>query len=160
MIQHFQGLVDEPSIKQRYKELAKEYHPDLGGCLETMKVINAQYEQVLKGTYQKAGKSITEIDELLAKDEALRNQIYKIIHLEGLIIELCGSWLWVNGDTKRHKECLKEANFRWSNHKKSWYWRSEAKKGWFKHGNEYDMFAIRERHGSIPIAKREYHLIS
>jgi len=156
MTLYFEGLTTEQEIKERYKSLAKVHHPDLGGCLEKMKVINAQYESILKGSYQSLGKSHTEINDLLAKDEALRCQLNKIIHLEGLIIELCGCWLWITGDTKQHKDRLKACGFLWSPKKLSWYWRSEAKKGWYYRGQEYDMFAIRDRHGSLKIQKQEY----
>ena len=44
----FQGLSTIAEIKTRYRELAREYHPDLGGCLETMKIINLQYHERLK----------------------------------------------------------------------------------------------------------------
>jgi len=39
-------------IKFCYRELARQHHPDLGGSLETMKVVNivnAQYHEALKG---------------------------------------------------------------------------------------------------------------
>jgi len=160
MTLYFEGLTTEPDIKARYKSLAKEHHPDLGGCLEIMKIINLQYEKVITGAYQQQGKSITEIDELLRKDQALYAQLHKIIHLDGLIVELCGSWLWITGDTKRHKDTLKDSKFLWSPKKGAWYWRSEAKKSWYKHGAEYDLFAIRERHGSLSIPRREYSMVS
>jgi hypothetical protein len=160
MTLYFQGLTSEQDIKARYKSLAKEHHPDLGGCLETMKIINAQYDKVLTGAYQSQGKSITEIDELLEKDTAIRNQVIKVIHLEGLIVEICGSWIWITGDTKRHKDALKTAKFLWSPKKLCWYWRSEAKKGWFYRGNTYDLEAIRYKHGSINIPRREFASIN
>lgn len=154
-MQYFEGLTLESEIKARYKELAKQNHPDLGGSLEVMKEINVQYEKVMTGAYQKEGKSITEIDELLAKDQALRTQLLKILHLEGLIIELCGCWLWITGETRTHKEALKTSGCLWSSKKCAWYWRAEEKKGWF-HRNEYDLEAIRYKHGSMKLERRQY----
>lgn len=60
-MKYFLGLTQELEIKARYKELAKKHHPDLGGCAEIMKEVNAQYEKCMEGMYQHAGKSITEI---------------------------------------------------------------------------------------------------
>lgn len=148
-MKYFEGLTDESAIKARYKELAKLHHPDLGGNTETMKVINTQYEKVLTGCYQKAGKSITEIDDLLAKDSVLREKLNQIILIEGLNIELCGAWIWITGDTKPHKETLKEAKFLWSRNKNAWYWRGEAKKSYNRNPSSLDM--IRYRYGSQDI---------
>jgi len=148
-MQYFEGLTNEEEIKARYKELAKKYHPDLGGDLEVMKVVNAQYEQVITGMYQRAGKSITEIDELLAKDSVMREKLRDIILLNDLMIELCGNWLWVTGNTKDHKEKLKEAKFRWSPNKGAWYWRAEGKRSWNRKPMGLD--EIRYKHGTLSV---------
>ena len=40
---------------------------------------------------------------------------------EGIEIEVCGSWVWVSGDTKPHKERLKALGFCWHSKKHCWY---------------------------------------
>ena len=35
--------------------------------------------------------------------------IEKIINLQGIIIEICGSWVWLTGNTYFHKKEIKEA---------------------------------------------------
>lgn len=157
-MQYFQGLTSESEIKARYKELAKKNHPDLGGCLETMKIINAQYEKVMTGAYQKAGKSISEIDELLKQDEALRNALNSIVHLEEIIIEICGSWLWVNGNTKIYKDTLKANSFKWSQNKACWYWHPPTYKR--LHRKKFSMDEIRTLHGSLAIERKNRILIT
>ncbi len=152
-MEYFTGLTIETEIKIRYKELAKAHHPDLGGCAEIMKEINNQYEKCISGMYQKAGKSITEIDELLAKDTLLRDKLNAIIALEGLMIEICGCWLWVTGETKIHKDILKACKFFWSNTKTAWYWRSEDKRTFSRGGKSLD--EIRASHGSISIQNKQ-----
>ena len=158
MNQYFEGLTQETEIKTRYKELAKQYHPDKGGSLEIMKAINLQYEKVMQGAYQKAGKSITEIEELLKKDALLREKLDLVITLEGLLIEVCGSWLWLTGNTKDHKERLKELNFMWANTKKAWYFRSEEKKSYNR--KTMSLEEIRYKHGSLSVGRKQYNLVN
>jgi len=143
---YFEGLKSESEIKLRYKDLAKQNHPDLGGCQDIMKAINAQYEQVLKGQYQKEGKSLTEIEELLKNDLILRKKLYEILAIESLTIEICGSWLWVTGKTQENRKLLKEAKFYWANKKKAWYWRSDENKSFNR--KAYSLAEIRLIHGS------------
>ena len=149
-MQYFEGLTEEKAIKARYKELAKQYHPDRGGNAETMKEINNQYERVLSGAYQRAGKSLSEIDALLAKDIAAAQALYTIISIPDLNIELCGCWIWVTGNTRAARDPLKQGNFRWSSPKKAWYWRppESAGKRKYKCGGR-DMEWIRNNHGSL-----------
>ena len=67
-------------------------------------------------------------------------------------IELCGSWLWISGDTKPHKDNLKRIGCRWSNNKKQWYWRPPGSgRPWFRSSNEYSMEQIRSDYGSVDI---------
>lgn len=146
---YFENLENEDEIKARYKELAKMYHPDLGGDVEIMKEINSQYEKVVTGVYQKQGKSITEIDELLIKDAEIRAKMNEILQIEGLTIELCGSWIWVTGETRQYKEKLKEAMFKWSPNKLAWYWREEGKRSYSRKNMNLD--EIRYKHGSTAI---------
>lgn len=49
--------------------------------------------------------------------------IYNLITLDGLIIELCGAWIWLSGETRQHKDTLKTLGCYWSKNKKMWYWR-------------------------------------
>lgn len=142
----FKGFIGEKAIKDRYKELAKQYHPDLGGCTEKMKQLNSEYERALTGQFESNGKSITEIDELLKADSKLRESLMKILAIEGLIVELCGEWIWVTGQTQIAKEVLKSAGFLWASNKKAWFWRITGKRSFNR--NEWSLDEIRSKHGS------------
>lgn len=37
-----------------------------------------------------------------------------------------GCCIWVSGDTKPHRETLKEFGFRWAPKKSAWYWKPQA----------------------------------
>lgn len=146
-MQHFEGITELDAIKLRYKELAKLHHPDLGGDVETMKLINVQYDQVLTGVYQKSGKTSIEIDELLKDAHEVRAKLYEIATISGINIEICGSWIWITGLTKLVKDTLKGAGFFWSPRKTAWYWRKESPIKTFNRGN-WDLEKIRSVHGS------------
>ena len=54
--------------------------------------------------------------------EEFRQIIDLLMKLEGIEVELCGSWLWIGGNTKEHKDALKAAGCRWCSKKKLWSW--------------------------------------
>jgi hypothetical protein len=157
MKKYFEALTSQDEIKKRFKELAKAHHPDAGGCDggEIMKEINHQYDQVLQGIYQREGKSISEIDELLKNSKEVREKLYDILQVSGIVVELCGSWIWITGDTKAVKETLKEMGCRWSNEKQAWYWHNSERRRW-KGPNKWNLDMIRDRHGSEVIKTKEY----
>lgn len=125
----FKGCESLEDVKKRYRDLAKQHHPDRGGDTATMQSINAEYDRIISsGNFE--FKTETDREEAyLYKD-----LIAQLIVLDGLIIELIGYWIWVSGNTKQHKEKLKELKFFWSNDKKMWYWRPAAfAKIWNRH---------------------------
>lgn len=82
---------------KQYKNLLKLHHPDNGGTKEASQQINNEYEQLfsmLKAGYTHTGaenKEGAKADWTEQTDEALREALQKIIHLEGIEIEICGS---------------------------------------------------------------------
>jgi len=60
--------------------------------------------------------------ELSKEDlETIGKTMVAVKQLDGVTMDLCGSWLWVGGNTKTHKEALKALGFRWASKKKLWY---------------------------------------
>jgi hypothetical protein len=128
--------IDE--LKKEYRTLAKKHHPDTGGDTATMQAINAEYDKLFK-LYNTDGKHDI--------SDGYRAVIDKIIGLDGIEIEICGSWIWVSGDTKQHKDIFKAAGFWWASKKLMWYWRPEESKTKF-HNKPVDMDRIRRSYGS------------
>lgn len=141
-------------LKKEYRRLAMKHHPDMGGDTETMKRINDEHDRVfeiLKAAQNRAAAADTS-GKTKATTEApheFRDIIDFLLHLDGLTVELCGAWLWIGGDTRKHKEALKGAGCRWSNNKKLWYWRHEEDGyTWHKKGRKYSIDDIRAKYGS------------
>lgn len=118
------GTLEE--LKKQYKQLALKHHPDLGGSTTDMQSINNEYDLLfsrLKNTHKTVdGKTYTASVETTETPDEFKNIINALINLEGIVIEICGSWLWITGNTKEHKEVLKGLHFRWSKSKLAWYY--------------------------------------
>jgi len=139
-MKHFAGINTLEDLKARYKSLCKQHHPDLGGDLRTMQEINAEYDQLLKmGCFCKDKEE--EINEVFA-----REILEKTVCLEGLIVEICGRWLWFTGATYQHKNILKTLGCFFSSKKTAWYWHAPDEKRTRSKGTPIEK--IREIYGS------------
>lgn len=136
---HFKGINTLEELKKAYRLLAMKNHPDKGGDVDTMKSINKEYEELFK--------KLSAENNSNESPEEFREIIEKLLKLDGLEVELCGSWLWIGGNTKENKEQLKAAGCRWSSKKKLWYWRSEENAHFKRRGGK-EMSEIRAKYGS------------
>lgn len=117
-MKYFTNINTLDELKAAYRRLSMKHHPDRGGDTATMQEINAEHDE-----------------------------LFEQLKLEGLTVELCGSWLWIGGDTRQHKETLKAAGCRWSNNKKLWYWHhAEEGRKWRR--GKATMSDIRTKYGS------------
>jgi len=131
-MKYFENCTTSEEIKKTYLRLSKEFHPDLGGSNELMKELNNQYDNITKNK--------KDFDCVIN----LKSIIKKLIVFNNISIEICGSWLWVSGNTYPIKNELKELGLRWNSKKKSWYF--AGSKSYNK--KSYSMKNIREMHGS------------
>ena len=142
-------------VKDLYRQLAKQYHPDKGGDLVTMQAINNQYSQAI-ATIAKGGKfTEAESEAEILKAEAYQEAVNKVINLEGINLELVGSWLWITGETKQHAAILKSepARFNWAKKKtdfSAWFFRTDQYKTSNK-GQKMTLDQIRNKYGSQTI---------
>ena len=137
-------------LKKQYKHLAIKHHPDLGGNTADMQEINAEYDRLfekLKNTHSTAdGKTYTAKADTTETATDFKDIINKLIHFNGIHIEICGSWIWITGCTIDYKDELKQMQFRWSKSKKAWYYhRDEYRKTTKK---TYSLDEIRDLYGS------------
>jgi curved DNA-binding protein CbpA len=143
---YFDNCTTLEELKKAYKKAALKHHPDLGGNVETMKAVNTEYSakfEELKHKHNTAPNS----KQTTETPEEFKVIIEKLLHMEGVEVELCGSWLWIAGNTFSHKFELKAAGCRWSRSKKKWYWR-HAEKGCHWSRGKSTMKDIREKYGS------------
>jgi len=143
-------------IKNAYRKLVREHHPDLGGDEEVMKALNFAYEQAIRsGRFaEEMNRTKTNIDQ----ESAFRDILERLIVLQGLVLEICGSWLWVTGNTYHYKDFLKEHGLKWASKKKAWFWRPDDAK--VRTRGELSMDDIRWRHGSQIITTRNINALA
>jgi curved DNA-binding protein CbpA len=125
MEKYFKGVKTLEELKKLYKELAFKNHPDRGGNLEVMQLINAEYDSafaLVKNKHLNAkGEMYTKETE--ETPEAFRDIVNALLKLkmENVVIEIIGCFVWVNGNTKPYKEGLKALGFKFSANKTAWY---------------------------------------
>ena len=144
---YFESCRTLQDLKKLYRELALKNHPDMGGDVATMQAINAEYETAfarLRNAHNAAADEDHQSRETSREYPAV---IDKLIHMVGITIEVCGSWVWVGGATREHREELKAAGLRWAPKKAMWYWHP-AEEAPAKHHRPLTMARIRELHGS------------
>lgn len=144
--------VTEEIVKQAFHKAALKYHPDrnLAGA-EMMKLINEARDSLKEATYPIEYKNESGYDYGAEINEALN----KIIHLNDIKIEVCGSWVWVSGNTKEHWPMLQEAGFIFSPPKKMVYFRPEYSKRRRYKKDGVSMDEIRAKYGSDRIKNKK-----
>lgn len=157
MTTYFVNCKNLDELKKVYKHLAQKHHPDVGGDTATMQAINAEYEarfEVLKRSQNEQAAEDT-TGRTHATTESAGDFIAIInalLHLDGLEVELCGRWLWIGGETMKHREALKAAGCRWSSQKKLWSWHF-AEDGSRWHKGSKTMAQIRAKYGSTTFSR-------
>jgi curved DNA-binding protein CbpA len=137
-------------IKSMYRKACSQYHPDRNPAgLEMMKLVNLAFESLADvingGQFDYSVKADNVSSANVDLGEELNKALNAVIGL-GLKIEICGSWIWVSGDTKPHKEVLKAAGYRWAPKKLMWSFCGGSRTS---SRGKFSMDDIRLRHGSV-----------
>ncbi len=157
-INYFSNCHSIEQIKKRYRELAQKFHPDKSsGNTETMKQINLQYEQFKNKKFTGVNHETQKTyEQTFDPFDGYREIIDKLINLEGITIELCGTWLWITGVKKEDKEkqaILKELKFTYHPKKVMWYWKPGTYRK--KSKRELSIEEIRNLYGSQKVNREE-----
>lgn len=154
-MKYFTNCKTAEELKKEYRQLAKQLHPDLGGDTEEFKVMQNEYEimwERLKNVHTNSeGETYTK--ETTETPQEFINIINMLIKLKDIEVEICGSWLWITGNTKAHKDILKQLKFRWANKKQAWYYHTEPYRK--KSKRELSLDEIRDLFGSQQYKAKE-----
>ena len=151
-VSYFFNIQTGEELKKAYKAWAVKLHPDNGGDAEKFKEMQAQFTQlfnVLKNVHAKKDGTTWEATGDRASNETpeeFMNIIEKLMFIQDIDVELCGSWIWVSGNTKEYKELLKELGFKFSGNKKMWYWQNDGVRRY--HKKAWTIDEIRQAYGS------------
>ncbi len=125
-------------VKQTYRKLAMQHHPDKGGDPATFRAVTDEYNSAVKyfakyGPRNEAGTHTEEQtqeqqEHTIFESEAYRAALDAVINIEGIIIEVVGSWIWLTGNTYPHRAQIKAAGYLFASAKKAWYFRTEENK--------------------------------
>lgn len=129
---YFKNCKTIEDVKEVYRKLAKKLHPDCGGNAEEFKKMSAEYTTAynrfknIHRDQKNDQEEKTEYREYTAEEFA--DIINKVIHLDGVEIDIVGTWVWLSGNTYPHRETIKAAGFFFSSKHKKWYYNGNTKK--------------------------------
>lgn len=135
-------------LKKQYRALAMKHHPDRGGDVEVMKLINEEYDRAfakVKDIHRNA-KGETYTKENPETAEQFRDIIDKLLRMQGVEIEVIGCFIWLSGNTREHKDEINAMGFKWHSKKKMWY---KAPDDYRRRGKkQYSIEEIRDMYGT------------
>ena len=151
-------------VKQLYRTLAMQHHPDRGGDTATMQEVNRQYKIAL----QKCDGQTTVDHETKREhtykyntehEQAVIDFIDKLIRSGVLTANvdawLIGIWVWIQGDTKPIKDKLKELGCMWHSKRLCWYWHP-PQEGKTRYNSRVGLDGIARTYGASKIARQQH----
>jgi|DEB0MinimDraft_6_1074348.scaffolds.fasta_scaffold80935_2 curved DNA-binding protein CbpA len=150
------GEVNIESLTKAYKKAIFKHHPDHGGTSEAFIELKNAYEYLmkeLKYPSKKYSSDSKQVEDIMANySQELINKIMELIEKfatnDDININIIGDWIWLDGETKPHKEEIKSLGFKFSKNKVAWYWHNGNYRR-FGGKKEYSMDEIAYRHGGM-----------
>ena len=146
-MKYFNDCKTIEAVKTAFKEWAKKLHPDCGGDAELFKEMMQEYTIAFnryKNIHVKSDGTTYEKTTTETANE-YASIINAVIHMDGVIIQIIGSWVWLEGSTFEYKDQIKEAGFWYSKSKKAWYYNGEKEHS--KRKGHYTLDKIKELYG-------------
>lgn len=90
---------------------------------ETTQAENERTKNDMAKDIEKLLQQLTPTHQALPAPEIIiHEKILPLQALEGISIELVGSWYWISGETKKHKDTIKATGARYSAKREKWYY--------------------------------------
>lgn len=167
---YFSKCESVADVKAEYRKLALRWHPDRpGGNTALMQEINAEYKMALAG---KHGEETIDDNGVAHTyyyrenvEQAVMDKIAEVfrsnILSDNVTLWLVGTWLWIEGDTKPHREILGYGNgkglgFKWNQARQCWQWHLPTK--WRPQGSDEKTEEIFSRYGASQFVKGKAEL--
>ena len=162
-----QQYVSMVQLRKHYHDLCLMYHPDKHpgdelSYTEIFKAMANEYELFLEDFIPKANAEENQKQSKVVFDftqeTELAHMVANLMKYPGLVIEICGTWIWLSGNTYSHKAYLKNLNFKWQHKKEKWYWTSAEFQP--RRAKVMSMEHIYQRYGAITIETEERNAIA
>ena len=138
-------------LRKQFWKLCLQLHPDKGGDPAEFRAMKDEYDIVVgilaAGEAGRAEKENRRPWYTAAGERGLREAMAVFMNIPGVVVEICGCWLWITGETYNARQRLYEAGAKYSKQKKCWYWAHDMQRGKVR-GKYNNMRKIRERFGS------------
>ena len=157
MSRYFTDCKTAEELKKAYREAAGKLHPDNNPDRDTTREFQDMQQEFtaawesLKDVHQNAAGSFY-TKAATGTAAAFMDMINALLRM-GVDVEVCGSWIWVSGDTRPVKGALKGMGFRFSGNKQCWYWHEGPFRKRGKHICSMD--EIRDMYGSEKYAAEQ-----
>lgn len=167
----FKNVETIEELKKQFKKLVFAHHPDRckdENATANMQEINSEYDflfKKVKDIHDGIDRETKQRTTYKAKTptsetpDDFRNIVYALIKIENIIVELCGRWLWISGETKPCKDTLKALGCRYNGNKKAWSWHYPEDNVYKKH-KPRTMEYIRNIYGSTEFEKDDKPLLT
>ena len=139
----------EAGLKAAYRTACLKHHPDKGGDVEIMKLVNAAYDFLKNCSTWWTGEQARAAKRTKPLTETMQEKINTLRELAGVNLEIIGSWLWASGLTFHHVQALKDLGMKFSGNKKAWYYHEDKYRK--KSKKELDFDKMRSLFGSETI---------
>jgi hypothetical protein len=149
---YFNNCKTLDEAKKLFYTLCMKLHPDKGGKHDDFIKMKSEFDS-FKPECEKFNGELDKWDS-----EEFGEIIEQLINIQGIEIEICGSWIWIGGDTKPVKEEIKAVNSGetykrgFSKSKMKWYF---SPKGYKKRSkSELGFDEIRDLYGSQKVKRQ------
>lgn len=150
MNKYFKNCKNIEDLKEKYRDLCKQLHPDNGGDTRAFQDMRNEFSDLcktLKNVHRK-DQAEQENDDTEDCPEAFADVIAKVAGFD-VDIEIIGHWVWLSGNTYAYKDGIKAAGFFWSSKHKKWYWNGGTHKS--KKHSKMNMETIKLVHGCTKV---------